>query len=266
MRRARRFERSPTTVAHQASASLSAFPLSLDSEIDAGSDLARLILDASWEHPLLPQDVLVVAQKVVSKSEGAIVDLQTVSPSPFATQFAQGTGKDARLVEVVLQQSRRVVKMSGGVLITETHHGFICANAGVDASNVDGEDFVTTLPMDPDASASRLRTALESEIGSPIGVIVSDSFNRPWRNGSVNVALGVSGFDPLGDMRGRHDDHGRILKSTLVSLADEIASAAQLVGGETGRRPVVVVRGLKLVWGPGSAKSLIRDPERDLFR
>lgn len=235
-------------------------------EVSNGDDLAGLIIRASVCSPLHAGDILVVAQKVVSKAEGAVVDLATVEPSRFAAEVAEATGKDPRAVEVVLQESRRIVKMDGGVLIAETRHGLVCANAGVDASNVPGDRFVTLLPADPDASARQLRLALEEHAGGPVAVIVSDTFNRPWRQGSVNVAIGISGLAPLIDMRGQRDDHGRELKSTLVALADEVASAAQLVMGETGRRPVVVVRGLRFDAVEGGSAALLRDPSKDLFR
>lgn len=246
--------------------SIEVFALPPLPEVSAGDDLARLILDASSGSPLEPGDVLVVAQKVVSKAENALVDLATVRPSAFARSIAEPAERDARVVEVVLQQSRRIVKMERGILIAETHHGFVCANAGVDASNVPGGEFVTVLPEDPDASARALRAALEEEVGGPLGVIISDSFNRPWREGSMNVAIGVSGLPPVRDMRGEEDDHGRVLKSTLVAIADEVASAAQLVMSETGRHPVAVVRGLEFEASDDGAVALLRDPARDLFR
>ena len=246
--------------------SIEVFALPPLPEVAAGDDLARLILDAASASALEPGDVLVVAQKVVSKAEDALVDLGDVRPSAFARRIAASAGRDARVVEVVLQQSRRIVKMERGVLIAETHHGLVCANAGVDASNVPGEQFVTVLPEDPDASARGLRTSLEEAVGGPLAVIVSDSFNRPWREASVNVAIGVSGLPPVRDMRGAEDDHGRVLKSTMVAVADEIASAAQLVMGETGRHPVAVVRGLQFEPSEDGAVALLRDPARDLFR
>ena len=235
-------------------------------DIEPGAELADLICEAAAPIGVEPADIVVVAQKVVSKAEGAIASLRDVSPSAEATRVADTTGHTPALVEVILSQSNRIVRMGQGVLITETIHGFVCANAGIDASNVLGEDEVTLLPADADASAAGIRRALEARFGGPIGVIVSDSFNRPWRMGSVNVAIGVSGFYPLGDYRGHTDDHGVPLKSTLVSIADEIASAAQLVMGEFGRVPVAIVRGLEITVGDGNGQTLLRDAERDLFR
>jgi coenzyme F420-0:L-glutamate ligase/coenzyme F420-1:gamma-L-glutamate ligase len=235
-------------------------------DIEPGDELAGLICDAAAPIGIEPHDIIVVAQKVVSKAEGAMISINDISPSREATRVAETTGQSPALVEVILSQSERIVRMSRGVLITETLHGFVCANAGIDASNVLGDEVVTLLPKDADASAAGIRRAIESQFGGPVGVIVSDSFNRPWRMGSVNVAIGVSGFYPLGDYRGQTDDHGVPLKSTMVSVADEIASAAQLVMGEFGRVPVAIVRGLELSGKDGDGRMLLRDAERDLFR
>ena len=208
-----------------------------------------------------------LAQKIVSKAEGAVVDLDTVIPSERATELAAAVLKDPQLVEVILQQSERVIRSAPGVLITETIHGLICANAGVDSSNSAIEGQVITLPRDPDGSARAIRSTLESLTGVPLSVIVSDSFGRPWREGSTNVAIGVSGFEPLEDARGRGDDHGRVLRATVVAVADEMASAAQLVMGEFGGVPAAIVRGSQIqISDSGSARALQRSPETDLFR
>jgi coenzyme F420-0:L-glutamate ligase/coenzyme F420-1:gamma-L-glutamate ligase len=237
-------------------------------EIAAGDDLGALLLAAVQKgaRPLMHGDVVVVAQKAVSKAEGAAVTLDTIVPSQFACQVAEVTGKDARVVEVVLRESVRVVRMDRGVLITETRHGFVCANSGVDASNAPGEGHVTVLPREPDASARRLRDALRKGAGVEVAVIVSDSFGRPWREGSVNVALGVAGMEPLRDLRGQVDDRGRVLKSSVVAVADELASAAQLVIGEMGRTPFAVIRGFAWLPGESGAGPLRRAPDKDLFR
>ena len=237
-------------------------------EVAPGDDLASMILAAARESgvDIRTGDVVVVAQKVVSKSEGAIRRLSQTTPTPQVTELAERLGKDPRMVQVVMDESVRTVRAVPGVLIVETRHGLICANAGVDASNVPGDDFVTTLPVDPDASAGRIRARLEDHAGGSMAVIVSDSFNRPWREGSMNVAIGVSGLEPLADLRGREDDHGRLLAATLVSLADELASAAQIVMGEIGRVPVAIIRGVEFKPGESGAGVLLRPPERDLFR
>ena len=237
-------------------------------EVAPGDDLASMILTAAQGSgvDIRPGDVVVVAQKVVSKSEGAIRRLSKTTPTPQVTELAERLGKDPRMVQVVMDESVRTVRAVPGVLIVETRHGLICANAGVDASNVPGDDSVTTLPVDPDASAGRIRARLEDHAGGSMAVIVSDSFNRPWREGSMNVAIGVSGLEPLADLRGREDDHGRALAATLVSLADELASAAQIVMGEIGRVPVAIIRGVDYKPGVSGAGVLLRPPERDLFR
>ena len=237
------------------------------SEVREGDDLAALLLQAAESvSPIRPGDVVVVAQKAVSKAEGAVVDLASVTPSAEAVRVAAQAGKDPRLVEVVLRQSRRIVRIGRGVLIVETRHGLICANAGVDASNVPGDGFVTLLPRDPDSSARRIRKALEAAAGAPVGIIISDSFNRPWRQGSANVAIGISGLAPLGDLRGTQDDHGRTLHATVVSLADGLAAAAQLVMGETGGTPAAVIRGVSFKPSSEGSGRLVRARQRDLFQ
>ena len=237
-------------------------------EVEPGDDLASMISAAAQASVagIRPGDIVVVAQKVVSKSEGAIRRLSQTTATPEVNELAERIGKDPRMVQVVMDESVRVVRAVPGVLIVETRHGLSCANAGVDASNVPGDDSVTTLPVDPDASADRIRAGLEAGATGRVAVIVSDSFNRPWREGSMNVAIGVSGLEPLVDLRGSADDHGRVLAATLVSLADELASAAQIVMGEIGRVPAAIIRGVKFEPGEAGAGVLLRPPERDLFR
>ena len=236
-------------------------------EVARDADVAALIAGAVDRARLAvePGDVFVVAQKIVSKAEGAVVRLDDVAPSRMATQWAEENGKDARIVEVVLRESRRIVRMDHGVLIAETRHGFVCANAGVDASNVP-PGFVTVLPVDPDASAERIRASLSATFGCPVAVIVSDTFGRAWREGVVNVAIGVAGFQPLLDYRGTTDAYGRPLTSTVIAVADELASAAELVMRKTACTPVAIVRGAGDWLGEGSGRLLVRDPNRDLFR
>lgn len=254
--------------------SIEIIPLAPLPEVEEGADLGALLLEAVLSGDsaggILAGDLIVVAQKVVSKAEGAVVELKTVLPSQQAREIAEVSGRDPRLIEVILQQCSRIVKFERGVLITETHHGLVCANSGVDASNVppsaQGDERVTVLPVDPDASALAIRKALERSAGGPVAVIISDSFNRPWREGSINVAIGVSGLAPLQDRRGQSDDYGRSLQATVVSVADEIASAAQLVIGESGRRPAAIIRGYPYEPAEGSAHELMRDPAADLFR
>jgi coenzyme F420-0:L-glutamate ligase/coenzyme F420-1:gamma-L-glutamate ligase len=232
-------------------------------EVRIGDDLGELIASRSR---LKSGDVLVIAQKIVSKSEGKIVSLQTVKVSSEAVRLAADlvADPDPRMVQVVLDESVRVLR-SHRVLITETRHGFICANGGVDHSNVPGDHEVTLLPDDPDASADRIRIRLREMTGVDVGVIVSDTFGRPWRLGILNVALGVAGLPALVDLRGTLDDAGKALHATVLAVADEIAAAAGLVMGKTGRTPAVIVRGLRLQ-GSGSGQDLIRPADEDLFR
>jgi coenzyme F420-0:L-glutamate ligase/coenzyme F420-1:gamma-L-glutamate ligase len=241
-------------------------------EVRPGDDLAAMLVDAirgtAGALPLGEDDVLVVTQKIVSKAEGAIVDLTTVTPRPEAVAFAQRWDRDARQLEVVLREARRVVRMEHGVLITETPHGFVCANGGVDASNMGPQSghVVTLLPVDPDASAARIRAAVRSALEVDVPVIVSDSFGRPWRWGIVDVAIGVSGMLPLDDLRGTPDADGRIMRSTVRATADEIATAAELALGKTSGRPVAVVRGANPTRGEGRIANALMPSEFDLFR
>jgi len=241
-------------------------------EIGVGDDLAARIGDAIDATPgLVPlrtDDVLVVTQKVVSKAEGAIVDLDTIEPRPEAVAFAERWDRDARQIEVVLREARRVVRMENGVLITETEHGFICANGGIDASNVGPASghIVTLLPHDADGSARAIREAVRARFGVDVPVIVSDSFGRPWRWGITDVAIGVSGLIPIEDLRGTPDADGRTMKSTIRASADEIASAAELGLGKTAGRPVALVRGAQPLLGEGSIRDAIMPGEFDLFR
>lgn len=232
-------------------------------EVRPGDDLGELISSRSR---LETGDVIVVAQKVVSKSEGRLVNLRSVKASEEAVRIASRlvASPDPRMVQVVLDESVRVLR-SERALITETRHGFVCANSGVDHSNVPGDDELTLLPEDPDASASRLRGRLRELAGVDVGVIVSDTFGRPWRLGIVNVALGVAGLPATMDLRGSLDDVGKPLQATVLAIADELAAAAGLVMGKTKRAPVVVIRGLALE-GRGTGRDLIRAAAEDLFR
>ena len=251
---------------------IEAFAIDGLGEIVPGDDLPVLITDAlvaaTGLLPLRGDDVLVVTQKVVSKAEGAIVDLTTVEPRPEVVEFAKRFDRDPRQVELVVREARRVVRMENGLVITETPHGFVCANGGIDASNVGPRsgDIVTLLPRDPDASADRIRAAIRERLDHDLPVIVSDSFGRPWRFGIVDVAIGVSGLLPLDDLRGTPDADGRVMKSTVRAVADEIASAAELALGKTARRPVALVRGASFRRGEGRIKDLVIPAEMDLFR
>lgn len=244
-------------------------------EIRQGAPIIDLIVDAvaSSVTRLAEGDVVAVTHKVISKAEGGLIDLRTIEPSPLARQFAAEWAKDPRQVEVVLRQSRRILRMVRGLIVSETRHGFICANAGVDASNV-SSDTVCILPEDPDGAADAIRKALmrrffpdRAEDERAIGVIVTDSFGRPWRSGIVNVAIGVSGIAPLTDYRGQFDPSGYELKASILAVADELASAAELVMHKLAARPVAVIRGYH--WQTeapaGTGKDLIMAEERNLF-
>ena len=235
-------------------------------EIRQGAELAELLAEAAGPGGLLAGDVLVVTHKVVAKAEGALVDLRTVAPSPFASEFAARWGKDPRQVEVILRQSARIVRMDHGVLIAETRHGLICANAGVDNSNVVGEETVCLLPEDPDLSARRIAAGLRHLSGLELPVVIADTFGRPWREGLTNVAIGVAGLLPLRDYVGQHDPQGRSLRVSVLAIADELASAAELVMGKLDRVPAAIVRGYPYEAGEGSARALLRDPALDIFR
>ena len=242
-------------------------------EVAPGDDLDSLIGDAiaASSAGLEAGDIVVVTHKIVSKAEGQVVDLRTVEPSTLATEFGERWDKDPRKIEVVLREAKRIVRMDNGLIIAETAHGFVCANAGVDASNA-SPDGVVLLPKDPDASAARLRGALGKRFGlsdalAP-AVIISDSFGRPWRHGIVNVAIGVSGMAPLVDYRGLMDAAGYELSASILAVADEVAAAAELVMHKLAGCPLAIVRGYRspLASAPGTGRDLIMDPARDLFR
>ncbi len=248
--------------------SISIIPIPGIPQIHPGDDLVATILDAIDKEKigLESGDVLVICQKVVSKAEGAILDLKTVEPSPFSQQIASMWEKDPRMVEVVLRESGRIVRMKNGVIITETKHGWVCANAGVDASNSYGDDIVILLPKDPDASARRIRDAVQTRRNATIAVVITDTFGRPWRDGLVEFALGVAGIDPLLDLRGQSDLQGRELHHTVVAVADELAAAAGLLMEKDAAMPAVLLRGYRYAQVESDSKKLIRPAEADLFR
>jgi coenzyme F420-0:L-glutamate ligase/coenzyme F420-1:gamma-L-glutamate ligase len=237
-------------------------------EVGPGDDLPALIVEAihASDLDLADADVLVVTQKIVSKAEGRLVELASVEPSAFAAEWAERWGRDPRQVELVLRESASIVRMApGGLIISRTRHGLVCANAGVDVSNVGGGEVAALLPLDPDASARAIRHGIGAALGVLPAVIISDSFGRPWRNGIVNVAIGSAGIEPLLDLRGTPDAAGREMQATVIAVADQLASAADLVGGKVDGRPVVLVRGF--AWRPSEAGAsiLVMERERDLF-
>jgi|SRR5579859_1434391 len=248
-------------------------PITSIGEISTGCDLGILLFEAlHQQHLALEQgDVLVITQKIVSKAEGRVVNLAAIEPSPFAQAIAQQANKDARHIEVVLRESKRIVRMDHGVIISETYHGFVCANAGVDESNIAGANLLTLLPIDADQSAQRIRTRLQEMMGydTPtfnVTVLISDTWGRPWRMGQVNMAIGVAGMDPLIDYRGQRDSYGYEMQASVIAIADELASAAELVMGKVDRVPVALIRGYRYTPQEGSIRSLARESSTDMFR
>lgn len=248
--------------------SISIIPIPGVPQIHPGDDLTALLLKAIDEADIGVKDgdVLVICQKVVSKAEGAVIDLKTIEPSPFAQQTAALWEKDPRMVEVVLRESSRIVRMKNGVVITETKHGWVCANSGVDASNSYGDDIVIVLPKDPDASARRMRDTIKAQRDATVAIIITDTFGRPWRDGLVEFTLGVAGIDPLLDLRGQSDLQGRELHHTVVAVADELAAAAGLLMEKDAAMPAVLIRGYQYAPVESDSKKLIRPAEADLFR
>ena len=237
-------------------------------EVQAGDDLPDLIIRAcTGPSDLEAGDVLVVTQKIVSKAEGRVVRLENIVASPLAIALSEGTHRDPRHTEVVLQESARIVRNDRGNIISETRHGFICANAGVDASNIPGgAGTVALLPVDSDESARRIRQRVADARGIDVAVIVSDTFGRPWREGATNVAIGVAGMHALADYRGTSDAYGEMLYTTTIAVADELACAAELVTGKTLGVPVAIVRGYRYPDGDSGSRPLVRPAARDLFR
>ncbi len=238
-------------------------------EVKAGDDPVQLIMSGLEQSGLSLEtsDIVVVTHKLVSKAEGRVVELDRVTASDLATRWAEAYGKDPRHVEVVFQEAARIVRMDHGLIIAETRHGFVCANAGVDASNVAGHKAVSMLPVDPDQSARQIRSGIEARVGFAPAVIITDSFGRPWRRGIINIAIGSAGINPLLDYRGQFDDQGYEMHATVMAIADEIASAAELVMNKLDKRPVAIVRGYDYEPGEmGAVESLVMSADRDMFR
>jgi coenzyme F420-0:L-glutamate ligase/coenzyme F420-1:gamma-L-glutamate ligase len=243
-------------------------PVPFSGEVRAQDSLAEKLLAALRHHKLWLEsgDILVLKHKIVSKAEGQLVDLKTIQPSASSRAWARRYKLDARVTELALAQSKRVVRRKRGVMITETHHGLICANSGIDVSNVNGGRHALLLPSDPDRSAARLRRQLKKQLKLSIPVIISDSFGRPWREGLTEVAIGVAGMQAMHDYRGERDPHGYPLRVSIEAVADELASAAGLVCGKLARTPACIVRGFRYRAGRGGACALIRPAKSDLFR
>ena len=243
-------------------------PIAFAEETVPGASVADQLVEAlrRSRQRLRPGDILIVKHKIVSKAEGRHVDLATIQPSAESVAWAEQYKLDARVIELALRESRSVVRRKNGVLITETHHGFLCANSGIDVSNVDGGNTALLLPKDPDHSAATLRRALKKKTGILVPVIITDSFGRPWREGLTEFAIGIAGMKPLRDDRGRRDPYGYQLKASVEAVADELACAAGLVCGKLNRAPACIVRGFPYQSGSGRVGDLLRPPSTDLFR
>ncbi|HKV82386.1 MAG TPA: coenzyme F420-0:L-glutamate ligase [Candidatus Sulfotelmatobacter sp.] len=243
-------------------------PITMGEEIVPGAPIAVKLVEALRKNQqrLVAGDILVVKHKIVSKAEGRLVDLATIQPSAESVAWAEQYELDARVIELALRESRSVLRRKNGVLITETQHGFLCANSGIDVSNVDGGNTALLLPEDPDRSAANLRRALKKKTGVSVPVIIADSFGRPWREGLTEFAIGIAGMKPLRDDRGRRDPHGYKLKASVEAVADELACTAGLVCGKLNRAPACIVRGFSYQSGSGRIGDLLRPPATDLFR
>ncbi|HEY1676878.1 MAG TPA: coenzyme F420-0:L-glutamate ligase [Candidatus Sulfotelmatobacter sp.] len=247
---------------------MTVLPIGIAGEIRPDDSLAGCLLDG-LRHAhvrLQPGDILVVKHKIISKSEGRIVDLKTIHPTEDSIAWAKHYDLDPRVIELALRESKTVIRRKNGVLITETHHGFLCANSGIDVSNVDGGQHALLLPEDPDKSAANLRRVVKKKTGLSIPIIITDSFGRPWREGLTEVAIGIAGMKPLRDDRGQRDPHGYKLKASVEAIADELACAAGLVCGKLNRAPACIIRGYRYAPGLGTARELLRRAANDLFR
>ena len=238
-------------------------------EVQEGDDLASQIMDAAQLQgaPIETGDILVVTQKIVSKAEGRVVRIDSVDASPLAVSISEDHRRDPRHTELILRESRRIVRMDRGVIISETYHGFTCANAGIDASNIPGDGTVALLPVDSDASARRIRQSIRERLNVDVAVIISDTFGRPWRSGATDVAIGVAGINPMLSYVGQEDSHGNMMYTTVICVADELAATAELVTGKVLGVPVAIIRGYAYESvDDASHEALLRDPEKDLFR
>jgi coenzyme F420-0:L-glutamate ligase / coenzyme F420-1:gamma-L-glutamate ligase len=260
--------RPPRTTKPSAHPELRLIPIPVADEIHSGDSLPDKLLGSLRRRRLRLQsgDILIIKHKIVSKSEGRLVDLATIHPSDESIAWAQQYSLDPRVIELALRESRAVIRRKNGVLITETHHGFLCANSGVDVSNVNGGNHALLLPQHPDRSAANLRRTLKKQTRLDIPVIITDSFGRPWREGLTEFAIGIAGMKALRDDRGRRDPHGYELKASVEAVADELACAAGLVCGKLNRAPACIVRGFRYDRGPGKVRDLLRPASTDLFR
>jgi coenzyme F420-0:L-glutamate ligase / coenzyme F420-1:gamma-L-glutamate ligase len=252
------------SVAHK----ITLVPIRLEQEITPGSSVSNLLLDAlRWSNQKFhPGDILVIKHKIISKAEGQIVDLSSIRPSSHSRAWAKKYDLDARVIELAIRESCSVIRQKNGILITETRHGFLCANTGVDVSNVDGGRHAVLLPRDPDASARRIHHEIKKLTGLAIPVLITDSFGRPWREGLVDFCIGIAGMRPLRDDRGQHDPHGYELHASVEAIADELAAAAGLVCGKLNRTPACIIRGFRYQPARGRTRDLLRPAANDLFR
>ena len=244
-------------------------PITIQADIIYGDDITNIIIESVKKNneSLRENDIVVITHKIISKAEGKIIDLTKIVPSEESKKLSSQTGKDPRLVELIISQSKEIVKIERDIIITETKHGFVCANAGIDTSNVGkSSNHVTLLPDDPDKSARKIRDDINSRIKVTVGVIISDTFGRPFRTGQVNIAIGIAGFDPIKSYIGKLDMYGNVLRITEIAVADEIASAAELVMGKSSRVPVTIVRGNEFASCGSSISKLMRLKKDDLFR
>ena len=245
--------------------SLEIIPVKIDKEIEQNDDISELILSSTSKPEIRDNDILIVTQKIISKQEGHVVQLSTVTPTLLATGIGSEYGKDPRIVQKILDESRRIVRLNGGIIITETIHGFVCANSGVDESNVK-HGYVTLLPKDANASAQRLRELIMKKTGKSIAVVISDTFGRPFRMGQTNGAIGFAGISAIADYIGTKDTFGRILHSTEIAIVDEICSASELVMGKSLNTPIAIVRNYKFNDFKNEMNYLLRSKDEDLFR
>lgn len=244
-------------------------PILIRDDIKKGDDIADLIIKSIKDknESLQENDVVIITHKIISKAEGRTTDLRNIVPSEVSKKISSNTGKDPRLVELIISQSNEIVKIERDIIITETKHGFVCANAGIDTSNVGKlSDHVLLLPDDPDESARNIRNDLNANTGVNVGIIISDTFGRPFRKGQVNIAIGVAGIDPIKSYIGKRDMYGKILRVTEIAIADEITSAAELVMGKSSRVPVSIVRGYDFSFNDSSISKVTRSKKDDLFR
>lgn len=245
--------------------SLQIIPVPISKDIGPNDDLVQLLLNTRIGKTLKEKDILVFTQKIISKQEGQKIDLTTIKPTLLATGIASAFAKDPRIVQLILDETKRIIRMKNGIIISETHHGLICANAGIDESNVEA-GFATLLPKDPDASAQKLRQLIKNKTGKNVAVIISDTFGRPFREGQTDTAIGVSGISPIVDYSGRRDNFNRVLRVTAIAIVDEICSATELVRGKTLHTPIAIVRNYNFNKKSGTSKDLLRAKSLDLFR